>query len=325
MRARIIGTGSCLPGKAVTNDELAGLAGAGDGWVRGRTGIRQRHFAEPFDSPTVSMATAAARAALSDAGVAPEELDLILVATVSPDCFTPSTACLVQRELGAAGAAAFDLSAACAGFPYALNTADAYCRAGMCRTALVIGAETISKLLDWHDRSTCVLFGDGAGAAVMRADERGMIACLQGADGSGADALSCRAGGSAAPGMTGQGGAGDPSYLSMDGRKVFEFAIKKVPACILGLLEQAGMGTGDVSYYLLHQANLRILSSIAKKLGLPMEKFPSNIDRCGNTSAASIPILLDEMNRAGKLREGDILLLCGYGAGFTWGASLLSW
>ena len=322
MRAKIIGTGSCLPDKIVTNDALSALVDTSDEWIQSRTGICGRHLVSAEHETTLSMAVKAGQAALTDAGILPQQLDLILVATVSSDFMTPSTACMVQKELGASHAAAFDINAACSGFLFALNTVDAYFQAGIYQTALIIGVETLSKLIDWSDRSTCVLFGDGAGAAIAKASEEGMLASLQGSDGSGGDILVCRNRSNNNPYIhTGT----ELDYLFMDGQEVFKFAVKKEPECIQALLQQAGMQPADVDYYLLHQANYRIIASIARKLKLPLEKFPSNVSHCGNTSAASIPILLDEVNKKGMLPKDSLILLSGFGAGLTWGAALLKW
>lgn len=322
MRAKIIGTGSCLPDRCVTNEYLSTIMDTSDAWIQSRTGIRERHLVSSESETTLALAVKAAKAALEDSLTQPEEIDLILVATVSSDFITPSTACMVQKELGACHAAAFDINAACSGFLFALNTADAYFQAGIYQTALIIGVETLSKLIDWSDRSTCVLFGDGAGAAVAKASKEGLVASLQGSDGSRGDILICKSRTNNNPYIsTGI----EPDYLYMDGQEVFKFAVKKEPECIRTLLKQAGVEASDVTYYLLHQANYRIISSIARKLKLPLEKFPSNVSHCGNTSAASIPILLDEVHREGKLSEGDLLLLSGFGAGLTWGAALLRW
>ncbi len=322
MRAKIIGTGSRLPDKVVTNDALSALVDTSDEWIQSRTGICERHLVSSEQENTLSMAVQAGQSALKDAGIAPEQLDLILVATVSSDFLTPSTACMVQKELEACNAAAFDINAACSGFLFALNTVDAYFQAGIYQTALIIGVETLSKLIDWSDRSTCVLFGDGAGAVVAKASEEGMIACLQGSDGSGGDILVCKSRTNNNPYAH---TVKDLDYLFMNGQEVFKFAVKKEPECIQSLLQQAGMKPSDVDYYLLHQANYRIIASIARKLKLPLEKFPSNVSHCGNTSAASIPILLDEVNKKEMLKKGDTILLSGFGAGLTWGAALLKW
>lgn len=322
MRAKIIGTGSFLPEKIATNDYLSTLMDTSDEWIQSRTGIRKRHLVSSETETTLSMAVNAGKAALADSGLQPEDIDLIIVATVSSDFITPSTACMVQKELGAVRAAAFDMNAACSGFLFALNTTDAYFQAGIYQTALIIGVETLSKLMDWSDRSTCVLFGDGAGAAVVRASEDGMFASLQGSNGAGGDVLVCKNRTNNNPYISTDT---TPDYLYMNGQEVFKFAVTKEPECIQELLTQAGLTPEDVTWYLLHQANYRIITSIARKLKLPLEKFPSNVDHCGNTSAASIPILLDEVHRSGKLQEGDLLLLSGFGAGLTWSAALLRW
>ncbi len=322
MRAKIIGTGSCLPQKAVTNDDLSTLMETSDEWIKSRTGISARHLVSSETETTLSMAVNAGKSALADAGLLPEDIELIIVATVSSDFITPSTACMVQKELGAVHAAAFDMNAACSGFLFALNTADAYFQAGIYQNALIIGVETLSKIVDWKDRSTCVLFGDGAGAAVLRADSEGIIASLQGSNGAGGHVLMCKNRSSNNPFV-----ATDTrlDYLYMDGQEVFKFAVKKETECIQELLAQTGLAPSDITWYLLHQANQRIINSIARKLKLPLDKFPSNVDHCGNTSAASIPILLDEVHRANTLSEGDLILLSGFGAGLTWGAALLRW
>lgn len=322
LRLKIIGTGSYLPNNTATNCDMEQLVDTTDEWIYTRTGIRQRHLAASPEENTTFMAVQAAKKALEDSKLHPEEIDLILVASVSSDYITPSTACMVQRKLHASKAAAFDINAACSGFLYALNTVDAYFRCGIYHTALIIGVETLSKIVDWSDRSTCVLFGDGAGAVVAKADSSGMLACLQGSDGTQADVLMCKSRGNNTPFFS---TSLKPDYLSMNGQEVFKFAVKKVPECLNLLLQETGLTTNDVDYYILHQANYRILTSIAKKLHLPIEKFPSNVDRCGNTSAASIPILLDELNRKETLKEDNLLFLSGFGAGLTWGAALLKW
>lgn len=322
MRVKIIGTGSYLPDKIATNDDMAQLVDTNDEWIRSRTGICQRHLVSTPEENTTFIAVEAAKRALSDSGLMPEDIDVILVATVSGDYITPSTACMVQREIGAVHAASFDINAACAGFLFALNTADAYFQAGVYQTALIIGAEVLSKITDWNDRSTCVLFGDGAGAVVAKAAENGLLNCLQGSDGTRADALVCKTRSNNNPYIS---TSKDLDYLHMNGQEIFKFAVKKVPECLNLLLEKSGLSLEDVDHYLLHQANYRIITSIARKLCLPLEKFPSNADRCGNTSGASIPILLDELNHNGTLQEGDTLFLSGFGAGLTWGAALLNW
>lgn len=320
MTSRIIGTGSYAPEQVVTNDDLAALVETDDEWIRTRTGICQRRIVQ--DEKTSDLAVKAAKRALEQSGTDVQALELIIVATSSPDECFPSCACQVQAALGADHAAAYDLSAACTGFIFALNTVQAFIKAGLCRTALVVGADCMSKLTDWSDRGTCVLFGDGAGAVVIQAGERGLIAMEMGTDGNKASVLRCtaRTSGNFSNGMIPQLG-----YMFMDGQEVFRFAVKKVPECMTKLLEDAGCELEEIRYFVLHQANYRIVESVAKRLKQPMEKFPMNMDRYGNTSAASIPILLDEMNRDGRLKHGEKIVLAGFGAGLTWGASLLEW
>lgn len=320
MRAQIIGTGSCLPEKIATNDFLSTIVETSDEWINSRTGIRERHIA--VTETTQSMAAEAARRALKSAGVKAEELDLIIVATCTPDTMVPNTACLVQSELGASRAVAFDLSAACSGFVFALNLTDAYMQAGVYRTALIIGAETLSRIVDWSDRTTCVLFADGAGAAVVRAGERGMIASSLGSDGRGGGAIYVKNRENHNPFVQEQK---PMDYLYMDGQGVFRFAIRKVPESIRETLKEASLTTEEIDWYLLHQANARINQTIAKRLGIPIEKVPTNVDRCGNTSAASVPILLDEVNKKGLFKAGQRIVLAGFGSGLTWGTAVLEW
>ena len=320
MRPQIIGTGSCLPEKIVTNDFLSTIVETSDEWISSRTGIRQRHIA--INETTASMSTEAGKKALESAGVKAEDLDLIIVATCTPDTLVPNTSCLVQSELGAVNAVAFDISAACSGFVFALNMVDAYMQAGIYKTALVIGAETLSRIVDWSDRSTCVLFADGAGAAVVRAAERGVIASTQGSDGTRGGAIYVKNRENYNPFVTEQK---PMDYLYMDGGEVFKFAVKKVPQSILQTLEAAKLTTEDIDWYLFHQANARITATIAKRLKVPNEKIPMNVDRCGNTSAASVAILLDEVNRKGMLKKGDKLMLAGFGSGLTWGTMAIEW
>lgn len=320
MRARIVGTGSSLPGLRVTNSDLSKIMDTSDEWIRSRTGIAARHIA--VEETTTSMSAAAARQALEEAGLQPEELDLIIAATISADHVVPPLSCEVQRELGAVHAAAYDLCAACSGFVFALNTAQAYIQSGMYRRILIIGAETLSKMMDWSDRSTCVLFGDGAGAAVVCADEEGLLSGVQGSDGRKGAVLSC--GGRPVNHPFAKQEAENP-YVQMDGQEVYKFAVRTVPKCIGQVLDQSGLMPEDISYFLLHQANLRIIEAVAKRLKQPMEKFPVCLEECGNISAASVPILLDQVNKAGKLNKGDKIVLAGFGAGLTWGAAALTW
>lgn len=321
MRARIIGTGSCLPVRAAGNELLSTLVDTSDEWIQTRTGIRRRHIASEGES-TLTMAAQAARRAMENAGVGAEEIDLILVATCSSDTLVPSTACCVQQAVGAVNAVALDVNAACSGFVFALGMADAYAQTGAFSTALIIGVETLSRFVDWTDRSSCILFGDGAGAVVTRASERGVIAITQGSDGGGKDALSVKSREIRNPFLP---GTGELDHLHMKGPEVFQFAVRTVPQSIRATLAAAGLAPLDVDLYFLHQANARINRQIARRLQVPEERFPHNIEHCGNTSAASIPILLDETNRAGLIPPGATLMLAGFGAGLTWGSCALTW
>jgi 3-oxoacyl-[acyl-carrier-protein] synthase-3 len=319
--SRITGTGAALPARAVTNEELAReLARRGvetsDAWIVARTGIRQRYLAEE-GLTTTELGARAAEAALAAAGAPAASVDLIIVATSTPDCIFPSTACLIQARLGSAGGAAFDVQAVCSGFVYGLTVADALIRTGAHRRALVIGAELFSRILDWNDRTTCVLFGDGAGAVVLEAaDEPGVLASRLHADGSQAQIL-CTAG------RIAQGGVqGDP-FLRMDGQAVFKLAVGVLDSSAREVLAEAGMAPAQIDWLIPHQANVRILNATAKKLGLSEDRVIVTVDRHGNTSAASIPLALDDAVRAGRIRRGQYLLLQGVGGGFTWGSVLL--
>ena len=321
---KICGTGSALPEKRVTNDDLAQIMDTSDEWISSRTGIRARHLA--VEETTTGLSVAAARRALAEAGIQPEELDLIIAATLSADHVLPTLACEVQAALGAAHAVAFDLHAACSGFLFALNTAAVYLRGGVYKNALIIGAETLSKMLDWTDRGTCVLFGDGAGAAVVRElpDETagGFQTFVQYSDGARGGVLSC--GGRP---LVNPYTAHEPEYLyvEMDGQAVYRFAVGTVPQVITEAVEQAGLTLSDIDHFVLHQANSRIIQSVAKRLGQPVDKFPMNLQECGNISAASIPILLDSLNKNGMIRKKEHIVLAGFGAGLTWGAAVIQW
>lgn len=321
MKTRIIGTGSCLPKTVVTNDDLSKIMDTSDEWISSRTGIKERHLA--VEETTASMSIEAAKRAMENANVQAQEIDLIIVGTVSADFVTPSCACEVQAAIGADSAVAFDINAACSGFMFALNIADAYIRAGVYRTALILGAETLSKIIDWEDRSTCVLFGDGAGAAVVRADDNyGLLAFDQGSDGRKGDVLACL-------GRTNN----NPliktyqkiSYVHMDGQEVYKFAVTTVPASLQKTIEEAGLTPADIDYFALHQANIRIIQSVSKRLHVSDDKFPISLDHCGNISAASVPILLDEMNRKGLLKPGMKVALSGFGGGLTWASAVVEW
>ncbi len=320
MTTRIIGTGSCPGDHVVSNGDLAKIVETSHEWIYTRTGIQTRHLSTGLG--TSGMAAEAAKLACDNANINPEDLDLILLATSTPEYCFPNGACQVQEKLGAVNAAAFDISAACSGFIFALQTAGSFLASGTFRNILVIGADDLSKITDWGDRGTCVLFGDGAGAVVVRAEETGCFHGIMKADGKKGKVLSCpaRSEGNFLTGKTPEMG-----YISMDGQEVFKFAVKKVPECISQLLSEQKISKEEIRYYILHQANKRILEAVAKRLDEPVEKFPMNIGEYGNTSAASIPILLDEMNREGKLDRGDKLVLAGFGGGLTWGSVLLEW
>jgi 3-oxoacyl-[acyl-carrier-protein] synthase-3 len=325
----IIGTGSYMPEKVLTNDDLSKIVDTSDEWITTRTGIRERRIAAEGQA-TSDMASEAARRALADAGVAPEEVNLIVVATVTPDMFFPSTACLVQKKIGAGNAVCFDISAACSGFLYALQVARHFINTGNRTTALVIGAEKLSSLINWQDRNTCVLFGDGAGAVVIRRAEgdenaRGrVLSTVMGSDGNLADLLKVPGGGSACP-ITAENALSRPNTIHMEGRETFKHAVTRMCQASEQALEMAGLKKEDITLIIPHQANLRIIQAIADRLGLPHDKAFINLDKYGNTSAATIPVALDEANRAGRLKRGDILLLVAFGGGFTWASSVVRW
>ncbi len=323
MAIRIIGTGSYLPKKVADNHFLSTIVDTDDEWIRQRTGIKERHLSNGKEGTTY-MATHAAEAALENAGITADELDMIIVATVSADTYVPSTSCQVQAAIGAIRATCFDLNAACSGFLFAMNTAYAYIEMGMAKTILIIGAETLSREVDWSDRSSCILFGDGAGAAIMRQEEGkgGLIASVTGSDGSQGDVLTCKGRGIQNPFHQSKR---KKDYLRMEGQAVFRFAVTMVPRCIKQILKKTGYDTEDIKFFVLHQANVRILELIAKRLKVDIDKFPMNLDRYGNTSSASIPILLDELNRNNLLEPGDKIVLSGFGGGLTWGAVLIEW
>ena len=349
MRIKIKGTGSAVPKLRVTNDDLSKLMDTSDEWIKSRTGIGARHLA--VEETTTGLAVATANDALRDAGVTAEELDLIIAATVTADKFLPNLSCEVQSALGAKNAVAFDLNAACSGFLFALNTVQMYLENGVYKKALVIGAETLSKIMDWNDRSTCVLFGDGAGAAVVAAEDEnvdgqpdvtggrsdfgrtqpdaesksnksGILSMVQGSDGARGEVLRCDNRPVNNPFAVNDATL---SYVSMNGQEVYKFAVKTVPKVIEKAVDKAGLKVEDIDLFVLHQANLRIIESVAKRLHQPMEKFPTNLEECGNISAASVPILLDNINKHGMICEGKKIVLAGFGAGLTWGATVLTW
>ena len=325
LRAQVIGWGYYVPRRVVTNHELSQRLDTTDEWIVERTGIRERRMAAD-DETTATMSIAAAEQALRVASADPQDIDLIIVATATPDYLFPATACLVQRSIGATRAAAFDLGAGCSGFVYALAMGTQAIESGACRQVLVIGAETLSRITNWTDRDTCILFGDGAGAVLLRVGSGpgGIIATHLGADGTGAERRIVPAGGSRQPASADTVAAGLHT-IQMDGQKVFRFATKAIPSATRKLLEQAGVTLEQVDLVIAHQANSRILESAAERLGLPTEKMFTNLDRYGNTSAASIPIALCEAVEQGRLLPGQRAVLVGFGAGLTWGAALLEW
>lgn len=325
MGVAIRGTGSALPEKILTNQDLEKMVDTTDEWIRQRTGMRERHIAEKETVP--SMAAAACERALESAGKKAEDTELIIVATCTTEMLLPCAACRVQKMLGADKAIAFDINAACGGFLFALNTAHHYIESGACRNALVVGSEVLSEIIDWTDRSTCVLFGDGAGAVYVEettaGEKSGIIGMSQGSSGMNGQMLYCR--GRVVKGETeAEINSGD-LLVHMSGSEVYRFAVRQVPVCIGKALDSAGIGTDEVDIFVLHQANSRIIESIARTLKTDIERFPTNIERTGNTSSASIPILLDELNRAGKIQKGQKVVLSGFGAGMTYGACVVVW
>ncbi len=325
IRARITGTGSYAPEKVVTNFDLEKILDTNDEWIRTRTGIVERHLVVEGEN-TSDLATKAGRRALEMAGIAATDLDLIIVGTITGDYPWPATACLVQSNLGAVNAGAFDLSAACSGFLYALAMGVDRIMAGNASKILVIGAEVFSRIVDWSDRNTCVLFGDGAGAVVLEACEgdHGVLSTHLYADGSQAELLYQPGFGTRMP-PSAEGIARGDHFLKMQGNEVFKVAVRNMAEVARIALEANGMTTADVDLFIPHQANIRILDATAKRIGLRDDQVYVNVDRFGNTSAATIPIALDEVVRAGRLNEGDILLLDAFGGGFTWAAALIRW
>ena len=307
MIVKICGTGSYVPVEYMDNHELSRTVETSDEWIRERTGIVKRHIAK--EDTTVSMAVKAAKQALTDSELCEEEIDLLIVSTISSNVILPCTACEVQKEIHAINATCFDLNAACTGFLFAYNTAQAYIAAGMCKNVLLIGAECLSTLIDWKDRTTCILFGDGAGAVVLRAEKGNLYRTVSCSDGRKGTALTCDMG----------------DYIKMNGQEVFKFAVRQVPEAIAGVLKENNLKEEDIAHFILHQANRRIVEAVARRMNVELDKFPMNLQEYGNTSSASIPLLLDEMNRQGKLKRGQKLILAGFGAGLSWGASVLEW
>jgi 3-oxoacyl-[acyl-carrier-protein] synthase-3 len=319
----IAGTGSYVPERVLSNADLEKMVETTDEWITSRTGIRERRLA-PANEASSDMAARAAEAALAKAGVKPEDVDLIIVATITPDMVFPSTACYVQSKIGAKKAFCFDLEAACSGFVYALDVARQFIATGSIETALVIGAEKISSITDWTDRSMCVLFGDGAGAAVLRpADgERGILSTVTKSDGTLAHLLMLPGGGSRNP-ASHKTVDEKLHFMKMDGREVFKHAITCMTSAAREALDRCGLAVEDVDCIIPHQANMRIIQAVADRIGGPQDKYYINVDRFGNTSAASVIVALDEAVRAGRIRKGDIVLLVAFGGGFTWGATVL--
>jgi len=318
--SRIVGTGSHLPEKVLTNDDLARIVDTSDEWITSRTGIRQRHIAAEGET-TGDLAFHAAERALEAAGVRADELDLIVVGTTTPDLVFPSTACLLQARLGALGCAAFDVNAACSGFIYALGVADKFVISGAARTVLVVGAETLTRMVDWEDRTTCVLFGDGAGAVVLKADtETGILSTHLHADGSKKELLWNPVGVSSGFNVH-EKNAG--VHIKMAGGDVFKYAVKALDSVVDETLEANGLGRDDLDWLIPHQANLRIIKGTAKRLNMPMDRVIVTVDRHGNTSSGSVPLALDEAVRSGRIQRGQLLLLEAFGGGFTWGSALL--
>ena len=318
MYSKIIATGSYLPEKILTNKDLEKTVDTSHEWIVERSGINQRHIAAQ-DELASDLATKAAQRAIETAGLSPSEIDLLIVATTTPDMVFPSTACIVQSKLGISGSPAFDVQAVCCGFVYALNIADLFIKSGQASNALIIGAEVYSRILDWNDRTTCVLFGDGAGAVVLSSSEEpGILKTKLHADGSFRDKL-------CVPGWVNAGEISGSPMVTMDGGTVFKFAVKVFEQTARELLDEANLSIDDVDWFIPHQANIRIMESTAKKLNLPREKLIATVDHHGNTSAASIPLALDEAVQTGKVARGDLLLLEGVGGGFTWGGALVKY
>lgn len=322
MNMHILGTGSALPSTVVTNDDLTKYMETSDEWIRERTGIGSRHLST--GETVASLAIEACNKALENAGKKAEDVELILVATCSPEMMLPCCACQVQAGIGASKAVAFDVNAACAGFLFSLNTAYSYLKSGMYKNALVVGAEVLSKIMDWEDRTTCILFGDGAGAVYVEAaeEEEDTYSFVQHSDGVKGMVLKCGTRDLNNPLYKGEE---QSKFVWMDGREIFKFAVGQIPVCINEAMDKAGLTKDNIDLFILHQANKRIISSIAKRMELPEDRFPTNVERVGNMSSAAIPVLLDECNRNGQLKKGMRLVLSGFGAGLTFGASIISW
>lgn len=319
-RAKIIGVGSCVPEKVVTNDDLTKFVDTNDDWIKTRTGIQQRRVSDE-NTATSDLAIVAAQKALASAKISAEDLDLIVVGTTSPDYLFPSVACILQNKLNAKKAAAFDVSAACSGFNYALNVGNNFINNGVYKNILVVGADTLTKYLNWQDRGTCILFGDGAGAVVLTTsdDDTGIIANWLKAEGHLGDKLIMPGGGSRDPEEK------NGRFITMDGKEVFKFAVRVLEESIAEVLKRANLKVEDIDLLIPHQANDRIIGHVVKKMKLPKEKVYVNLQKYGNTSAASIPLALDEALAEGKIKKGDIIVLSGFGAGLTSGANVIKW
>ncbi len=321
----IIGTGSYVPEKVLTNADLAKLVETSDEWITSRTGIKERRIAAEGEN-TSDLAANAAQAAMENAGITADEIDLILVATVTPDMFFPSTACFVQAKIGAKNAACFDVSAACSGFLYALEIAQQFITSQTCDTILVIGAEKLSSIVDWTDRNTCVLFGDGAGAAILRHRDggHGVISTYMASDGALSDILYIPGGGSRFP-ISRDNADQRLNCIKMNGKETYKYAITSMLDATNRALADANLQAADLACIIPHQANLRIIEAVASRMDLPMERFVINLDRYGNTSAAAVAIALDEANRTGRMQVGDYVLLVVFGGGLTWASSVIQW
>jgi len=325
IRAGIVGVGAYVPERIVTNFDLMKTLDTSDEWIYSRSGIRERRIVAEHEA-TSDQAVVACQRALEDAGVRPEEVDLIITATNTPDMLFPATACLVQDRLGATRAGAFDLLAGCTGFIYGVIVGAQFISAGTADTVLVVGAETMSRVVNWKDRNTCVLFGDGAGAVVLRKvpDDRGILSTMLGSDGSGGKYLNMPSSGSRQPASS-DTLAQELNFLHMNGREVYKFAVRAMEDGASEVLRRAGMTREDVDFLVPHQANIRIIEHAAKRLKLPMERVAVNVDRYGNTSTASVPLALDEALKNNKIKDGDNVILVGFGAGLTWAGLLIKW
>jgi len=319
---QIIGTGSYVPLNIMTNQQLAEIVDTSDEWIVSMTGIKERHISQGEN--TSDLATKAALSALKDAGIKPEDIDLVILASTSPDQFVPATACIVQGNIGAVNAMAFDISAACTGFIFALNIAMQFLRTGQRKRALVIGAEVLSKIVDWTDRNTCILFGDGAGAAVLEAGtKKGIISISSASEGKKGSSLTCPT--VDVKNTFTKGNENFKATISMDGKEIFKFAVKTIASSISEILKENNCTLEDIKYVVCHQANYRIIDFVVRKLKADKDKFFVNLDKYGNTSAASIAIAMDEMNKNDLLTAGDKIILVGFGGGLTYGASLIEW